>query len=220
MPNPARALATLLCAATFMSCNEGTRPRTSTPTSSAAPAASHDGLSVDPAGTTVYRDSVGVAAVVRNSGPHGIRDIKLSIDYFAGDRLVLTQTDVLAFCPASATCPWGTVFGATEDDHRSIESAQVRIASVGPKFDDGVVRRLNLRVDATSVSFDLPAQPGVAILYVLDADSRPRFGLFASHQSADETTIRLTDSTLPIGPQTRGVFYAGHIPESMLAGGH
>jgi hypothetical protein len=208
---------TSLLAAILASCDSESSPNSSPPMPSAS-ATSQVELTVDRAGTAIHLDTVGAAALVSNAGRHGARDIELSIEFFAGEKLVLTLSDVLAFCPAGATCPWATSFGVTDDDQRAIDSAEVAITAVGPTFDTGVVRPLDLRIGAGSMAFDLPPRPGVAILYVV-RDDAPYFGLFTSHQIAEKRTLRLTDRDLPIGPQTRGVFYEGHIPNSMLAGG-
>lgn len=212
------ALAAIVTTVVLASCQNGTSPMAMpTPTNSAT-ATPGSGLAVGTVGTAVYRDRVGVASLITNNAARGIRDIELTVEFFAGETPVLTVIDVLAFCPSGASCPWATAAGVTEEGHRSIDSAKVRITRTGPIFDAGVIRPIDLRISRGSMSFDLPARPGVAILYVVE-DDMPYFGMFTSHQSADATTLRFTESDLPIGPVTRGVFYEGHVPESMIAGG-
>lgn len=211
-------LAAVLGAATLASCDDRNSQASTTPTATEAAGRPGANLVVDAPHTSVYRDSVGAASYVRNTGLHGVRDIELSIKFFAGDQLVLTTPDTLAFCPGEATCPWATSFGITEAAQRTIDSAHVDITSTGPPYDDGIMRTLDLRRTAGAVSFDLPPRPGVVILYVVENDA-PNFGFFMTHQFAEQATIRHTEDLLPIGPGTRGVFYEGHIPADRRAGG-
>jgi hypothetical protein len=167
----------------------------------------------------VHRDRVGVAAFIRNVGTQGIRDIELEIDLLTKGNPVLTLSDVLAFCPAAATCPWGTAFGITEDRQRSIETARVTITGVGPAFNEGKMHDVALTIAGGTLTFEQPPPRGVTILYVV-RDEAPVFGMFRTHEMDGPETVRLTADLLPIGPGTRAVFYEGHVPEAMNAFGH
>ena len=211
-----RSLVAICIATTHISCSTSTPPGSLPPTESVTTTSSAEPL-IGPVGVGVHRDRFGVGAMIHTTGQNGVRDIELSIRFRAGDKLVLSTTDSLAFCPADSVCPWGTSFGITDDEQRSITSADVAVSGVGSTFYTGVVRPLDLELTDGAMSFELPARTGVAILYAVQ-DGAPYFGMFTTHQSGEKMTMRLTDEFLPVGPDTRAVFYEGHIPESMLAG--
>jgi hypothetical protein len=207
-----RALIALCTAVTVTACSD--RASESAPTRSPV-----GQITVGRPGVAVHHERFGVGAIVHNGGPVGVRDVELSIRFIAGDEVVLTDTDVLAFCPRDTMCPWGTSYTISEDQERSIDSAEVRVARVGPTFDDGVIRQIDLRITDGSVSFELPPRQGVTVLYAARDDGAPYFGVFITHPDARTETLRLRDSLLPVGPQTRGVFYEGHVPDTMKGGG-
>jgi hypothetical protein len=203
-----RAIALVLTACALGSCASDAKPQREEKRSHAY---------VVRSGFSVRGDRIGVGALVRVRGDRPIREIRLRVSYYVGDRRVGAEPDTLRYCAPGTDCFWGQSFFSGGDIPRSVDRVVVDVSG-----DRGAYKRraqieeLDVRVEGDEVEVQPAGEEGT--LYVIAFRGRtPRFGLSYFLTSADRTTLRYSQNLFPRaqGDRVRAFIYRGSVPASV-----
>jgi hypothetical protein len=162
-------------------------------------------------GFAVHGDTIGAGATIEAPDAS---DIELRIRFFAGDRVVRTERDLIPSCDGA--CVWGTSFIIEHDTERDVDRVDVSIDGLGDE-PDGAVRRLRTTTRGGRVETRLIGRPGIGTVIAL-RDGRPIFGVPFETQEGERQTLRIPAGDFPDNDGFMTLFYAGETRGSGAAG--